>query len=98
MKREAFRREIRAVPASKLTFLDESGCHQAFTRLYGWAKRGDRCVEAVLCNRGKNQSVIGVCSLSKMLCWRIQEGSVKADTVTDFVFDNVLSCLEAGMF
>ena len=79
----------------RLKFLDESGCHRAFTRLYGWAKRGDRCVEAVPCNRGKNQSVIGVCSLSRMLCWRIQEGSVKANTVTDFVFDSVLSCLEA---
>ena len=87
---------MREVPASKLKFLDESGCHRSFTRLYGWAKRSERCVEAVPSNRGKNQSVIGVCSLSQMLCWQVQEGSVKADTVSNFVFDSVLSCLEAG--
>ena len=46
-KRAAFCSAIEALPVEKLVFLDECGFALNLHRLYGWATKGERCVEAV---------------------------------------------------
>ena len=58
VKREAYWQEVREVPASKLKFLDESGCHRSFTRLYGWAKRSFTMDNAAVHSKGLLQALV----------------------------------------
>jgi len=62
-KRAAFCRAIEVLPVERLVFLDECGFALNLHRLYGWAIKGERCVEAVPFNKGTNRSVLGAYSL-----------------------------------
>ena len=58
--------------------------------------RSVRCCDQVRGNRGKNQSILGVCSVSGILCWQTVEGAVQAETVEAFITNAVLPRLQAG--
>jgi transposase len=76
--------------------LDEAGSHLALTRSYGWAKRGQRCVYGAPCNRGKNETLLGLFGVSGMEALQTHTGSVKAERVAQFVREAVLPCLKPG--
>ncbi len=95
-KRAAFRETVAHIAPERLKFLDEAGSHLALTRLYGWAKREARCVYAAPFNRGKNETLLGLFSVSGMEALQTHTGSVKAERVVQFVQEAVVPCLKPG--
>ena len=59
MKRAAFLRRIRRVPADRLVFLDESWLNASMGRSHAWVRRGCEYVERMPMNWGKNLTLLG---------------------------------------
>ncbi|MFP5261798.1 MAG: transposase, partial [Blastocatellia bacterium] len=66
-KRGWFRRRVRGMNHRRLIFIDESALNTAMTPLYGRAPRGQRVVESVPHNYGKQTSLIGALSFGRGL-------------------------------
>jgi len=66
------------------------------TRLYGWAKSDARCVYVAPFNRGKNETLLWLFSVSSMEALQTHTGSVRAERVARFVQEAVLPCLKPG--
>ena len=96
MKRAAFRREAERIDPGRLVFLDEAGFNLAMYANHGWSSRGERLVEAVPFQRGKNFSVLGAMSLSGMVCTLQKEGSIKRVDLEEFLTRELLPKLERG--
>lgn len=111
VKRAAWREEIREIaerepgyPTSLggLKFIDESACHLSachlsLTRVYGWAKRSERCVYGLPGNSGPRQSLVALFSLTGAIeQYQVQEGSLKGAAFARFVEEGVVPHLSAG--
>jgi transposase len=79
-----------------LVFLDESGFSLALYRLYGWAPKGERLVEAVPACRGRNLSVLGAIDSVGMLCTTAKEGAMRRIDVERFLEEDLLPRLLPG--
>ncbi len=84
-----------AIPAERLVFVDESGIEIGVRSAYGFAPRGERCVEVAPFRVGKRVNLIGWMAAT---CGsvRTHEGSVKAPVFEAFVGESLVPCLEAG--
>jgi transposase len=60
--RKRYRRKIRRYPVKKLKFIDETGVNIAMTRRYGRAAKGQRVLDAVPKNFGRNVTILGALS------------------------------------
>lgn len=60
--RKRYRRNIRCYPAKQLKFIDETGVNIAMTRRYGRAAKGQRVLDAVPKNFGRNVTILGALS------------------------------------
>ena len=60
--RQRYRRKIRRYPVKRLKFIDETGVNIAMTRRYGRARKGQRVVDAVPKNFGRNVTILGALS------------------------------------
>lgn len=94
-RREAFLAEVAAIPAERLVFVDESGIEIGARSAYGFAPRGERCVEVAPFRVGKRVNLLGWMAAT---CGSIRahEGSVKAPTFEAFVAESLVPCLEVG--
>ena len=52
--------------ARRLVFVDEMGTNISLSRLYGWAKKGERACCSVPRNRGKNTTLLSSMSMEGM--------------------------------
>ena len=52
--------------ARRLVFVDEMGTNISLSRLYGWAKKGERAYCSVPRNRGKNTTLLWSMSMEGM--------------------------------
>jgi transposase len=99
-KRDAWRNEVSLIVAQapeRLKFIDESACHLGLTRLYGWARKGERCSFAAPGNTGPRRSMVGLFTLdSGMKAHRTQAGSLKAGDLHAFVREAVVPHLSPG--
>lgn len=99
-KRAAWREEIKQIAQrqpQRLQFIDESTCHLSLTRLYGWARRSERCVYALPGNSGTRQSIVALFSLTgAMEQHRVQKGSLTGEDFARFVHECVVPHLRAG--
>jgi transposase len=102
-KRQAFREALRAIDPKELVFIDESGFSLSLYRHYGCchacvtrAARGERLVEAVPVNRGKNLSLIGAPDQGGMLAIRHKQGAIRREDVEAFLKEDVLPRLLPG--
>jgi len=77
-------------------FLDESGFSLALYRLFGWAVRKERLVEAVPFQRGQNLSVLGAFAQEGMVATTSKLGAMKRVDFEQFLRDDLLPGLEAG--
>jgi transposase len=77
-------------------FLDEAGFNLSMYQSYGWSGRGERLIEAVPFQRGKNFSVLGAMSLGGMVCTLKKEGSIKRVDFEVFLEKELLPKLERG--
>ncbi len=85
-----------------MVFVDECGFALNLHRLYGWAPKGERCVEAVPFNRGKNRSVLGAYGWpgpqNATGLWALEQrlGAYSTQSFEAFVAQTVLPQLPAG--
>lgn len=85
-----------------MVFLDECGFALNLHRLYGWALRGERCVETVPFNRGKNRSVLGAYGFpgpeNPTGLWALEQrlGAYNTQTFEAFVAHSLLPQLPPG--
>ena len=63
---------------------------------YGWSLQGERLVEVVPFQRGKNFSVLGALDLQGMVATFQKEGSIKRDDLETFLEEDLLPKLEPG--
>ena len=84
------------MPASDLVFGDQMGTNLAMTPTHGRAERGQRVVDSVPKNHGKNMSTMGMLGLTGMLAMVVREGAFNADMVYDFFEKDVVEKLRPG--
>ena len=63
---------------------------------YGWSPQGERLVEVVPFQRGKNFSVLGALDSLGMVATFQKEGSIKRDDLETFLEEDLLPKLEPG--
>ena len=74
--REEWREFQTAVDANRLVFLDESGLKTNMTRLYGRAKRGQRCLDSAPCGHWETVTILSSIRLDSSTESLIFEGAV----------------------
>ncbi len=94
--RIAFLEKIKNIDPKRLVFLDETGTHLGFTRLFARALRGERAVGSVPRNRGKTLSLISTMSLEGIKADFVVEGGVSGDVFVTYVRKVLLKCLKPG--
>lgn len=93
--RRAFAEALALIEAHRLVFVDESGVVQGMRSPYGYAPRGQRCVEDAPYHKGQRLSLIGwMCSG----CGNVVgvPGPVDRATFEWFVEQELAPCLEPG--
>ena len=80
----------------EFVFLDEAGFSLSMTRLYGWSLRGQRLVEAVPAQRGKNLSVLGALDKEGLIVTRSKVGAMNRADIETFLRRDLLPRLLPG--
>lgn len=80
---------------ARLVFVDESGVCVGERTKYGYAPRGQRCVEHAPYRKGRRTSLVGWLAST---CGEVVTlaGSVTAERFERFVCESLVPCLEAG--
>ena len=77
-------------------FVDESGIHLAFTRLYARSVDGERAVDSTPRDAGKNISLIGALSLEGLIASMTLPGSVDTTAFLAYVSEILIPQLWQG--
>ena len=77
-------------------FVDESGIHLAFTRLYARSLDGERAVDSTPRDAGKNISLIGALSLEGLIASMTLPGSVDTTAFLAYVSEILIPQLWQG--
>lgn len=77
-------------------FVDESGIHLAFTRLYARSVDGERAVDSTPRDAGKNISLIGALSLEGLIAPMTLPGSVDTTAFLAYVNEVLIPQLWQG--
>lgn len=95
--REAHRLWSFTVDPRNLVFIDETGMHLGFTRLYGRAPIGERLYDTVSPgNRGQNISLIGGMSIDGLIATLSIVGSVNTDVFLFYIQEILIPQLWVG--
>lgn len=94
-RRAAFLVEVASIPAERLVFVDESGVVRGMRTAYGYAPRGERCVETSPFRLSGRVSLLG---WMRADCGGVVgiEGSVNAAVFERFVADTLAPSLRRG--
>ena len=87
---------IGQIDPKKLVFIDESGTHLSYTRLYARASSDERAFGSVPRNRGKNQTLIAALSIDGIKASMLIEGGTNRDIFFAFVARCLVPNLVAG--
>jgi transposase len=79
-----------------LVFLDEAGCHQAMTRLYARAPRGQRAQATKPVNRGRHVTMLGALSLQGLVAAMTVEGFTDGEAFLAFLREVLVPQLRPG--
>jgi hypothetical protein len=71
--------------ARRLVFVDEMGTNISLSRLYGWAKKGERAYCSVPRNRGKNTTLLSSMSMEGMGPSLAVEGATNREIFETYV-------------
>ncbi len=82
--------------AKQLVFVDESGSHIALTPLYARAPKGQRAIDSVPGNRGKNTTLIASLSLEGIGACMIIEGAANSAAFEAYVEHILVPSLQKG--
>jgi len=86
--RKAFQKKIQAPLGhilDHLKFIDESGAHLGFTRLYGRATPGERVIEATPGHSGKHYTMVAALGLCEVSATWVLEGAMTQDAFETYV-------------
>jgi hypothetical protein len=95
-QRQEFRQMTAAFDLGKYVFIDEMGSKLSFTRLYGRAAPGQRVVDEVPGERGKNVSPIGAIALDGVRTGLSVSGAIDGETMLFFVEELLVPTLKRG--
>jgi transposase len=87
---------IGAFNPKDLVFVDETGTHTAFTRLYARALGGERAYGEVPKNRGQTQTLIAAISLEGVIADMVIAGGTSGDVFMAFVQEVLVPNLRRG--
>jgi hypothetical protein len=87
---------IGAFNPEDLVFVDETGTHTAFTRLYARALRGERAYGELPRNRGQTQTLIAAISLEGVIADMVIAGGTSGDVFVAFVQEVLVPNLKPG--
>lgn len=94
-ERAAFAEALAHIDASRLVFVDESGVLQGMRLAYGYAPRGQPCVETAPYRKGRRTSLIGFVSASGGAVTAMS-GTVGGAEFARFVVDDLVPKLSVG--
>ena len=86
--RKAFQKKIQAPLGhilDHLKFIDESGAHLGFTRLYGRATPGERVIEATPGHSGKHYTLVAALGPCEVSATWVLEGAMTQDAFETYV-------------
>jgi transposase len=95
-QRAAFHDTVQQLAPEDLVFLDEAGCHQAMTRLYARAPRGQRAYATKPVNRGRHLTLLGALSLTGIVAAMTVEGFTDSEVFLAFLHEVVVPQLRPG--
>jgi transposase len=87
---------IGQIDPQKLVFIDESGTHLSYTRLYARASSDERAIGSVPRKRGTNQTLIAALSIEGIKASMLIEGGVNRDVFFTFVKQCLVPNLVVG--
>ena len=94
-ERSAFAERMKSFDAARLVFVDESGVVRGMRLAYGYALRGERCIENAPFRVGKRTSLLGWMAATGGEIVHF-EGSVTAEVFEHFVRCHLVPSLERG--
>lgn len=94
--RFAYRDWTFTVDPRNLVFVDETGMHLGFTRLFGRSPQGERLHDTEPGNLGQNISLIGGMSIDGLIATMSIRGSVNTDVFLFYVQEILIPQLWAG--
>jgi transposase len=84
VKRKDWHATQETVDAERLVFLDETGLKTDLTRIRGWAKGGDRLVEAVPSGKWQTSTLIHAIALDGTRAAMVLDGPINSASFTGF--------------
>jgi transposase len=95
-QRVAFQATLQPLAPEDFVFIDEAGCHQAMTRLYARAPRGQRATATKPVNRGRHVTMLGALTLQGMVAAMTVEGFTDGEVFLAFLREVLVPQLRAG--
>jgi transposase len=95
-QRAAFQDTVQRLAPEDLVFLDEAGCHQAMTRLYARAPRGQRAPAIKPVNRGRHSTILGAVSLTGLVAAMTVDGFTDGEVLLAFLHEVLVPPLRPG--
>ena len=94
-KMQAFRRAIQQTPHSSIVSLDESSFDTHLTPLYGWSRKGTKCIVFPRKSRRsrKRFSLLLATSNQQVLAWQLVEGSFNKQRFMTFLEHKLLPAM-----
>lgn len=89
---------MKTVDASKLIFIDETGCNIQMALQYGWAPSGERLVDERPARRVENVTIVGAIRSDRFLCHSKFAGALNGARWVVFVRDTLVPHLRRGDF
>jgi transposase len=84
-QRAAFQTTVKPRAPDDLVFLDAAGCHQAMTRLYARAPRGQRALATKPVNRGRHITMLGALGCDGLVAAMTVEGCTDGEVLLAFL-------------
>jgi hypothetical protein len=95
-QRAGFQETVKLLAPEDLVFLDEAGCHQAMTRLYARAPRGQRAQATKPVNRGRHITMLGGLSPQGLIAAMTVEGCTEGAVFLAFLREVLMPQLRPG--
>jgi transposase len=87
---------VKALAPEDCIFIDEAGCHQAMTRLYARAPRGQRAQATKPVNRGRHVTMLGALGLEGLVAAMTVEGFTDGEVFLAFLREVLVPQLRPG--
>lgn len=97
-RRHNFAIARRFVDPSAFVFLDESGARTNMTRLYGWSRRGERCLDRTPHGHWKTLTMLSAMRLDGVIrqATVVIDGAINAPTFLTYVEECLVPALRPG--